>query len=104
MFKSSRGRAIDLDFFCSVKYDLKKLEEDFEMEDKNARIAEIKSQIKQLQSELAELRKDQSTNDQSKSEPIDSTVDFLHSQIFEELWDEISRGEWEPGGKHWKNC
>ena len=72
------------------------------MEDKNARIAEIKSQIQKLQSELDALEKDQSTNDQSKSEPIDRTVDFLHSQIFEELWDEIERGEWSPGGKYWE--
>ena len=35
------------------------------MEDKNARIAEIKSQIQRLQSELDELEKDQSTNDRS---------------------------------------
>ncbi|MBR1421498.1 MAG: hypothetical protein IJ575_10670 [Selenomonadaceae bacterium] len=66
------------------------------MEDKNARIAEIESQIKQLQSELAELRKDQS-EEQSSKYPNSKLPDVVN-----EIWDEIERGEWSPGGKYWE--
>ena len=66
------------------------------MEDKNARIAEIESQIKKLQSELAELRKDQS-EEQSSKYPNSKLPDVVN-----EIWDEIARGEWDVGGKAWE--
>lgn len=66
------------------------------MEDKNVRIAKIESQIKQLQSELAELRKDQS-EEQSSKYPNSKLPDVVN-----EIWDEMERGEWSPGGKYWE--
>ena len=66
------------------------------MEDKNARIAEIESQIKKLQSELAELQKDQS-EEQSSKYPNSKLPDVVN-----EIWDEMERGEWSPGGKYWE--
>mgnify|MGYP007102067564 CR=1 FL=1 len=61
------------------------------MEDKSARIAEIESQIKQLQFELDELKKDQPQTGRNVWEVARN-----------ELWDEVMRGEWEVGGKAWK--
>ena len=69
---------------------LLQLEEDFEMEDKNARIAEIESQIKQLQSELADLKEDQPQTNRN-----------VWKVALDELYDEMERGEWSPGGKHY---
>ncbi|MBR1421496.1 MAG: hypothetical protein IJ575_10660 [Selenomonadaceae bacterium] len=61
------------------------------MEDKNARIAEIESQIQKLQSELAELKEDQPQTNRN-----------VWKVALDELYDEIVRGEWEPGGKAWE--
>ena len=61
------------------------------MEDKNARIAEIESHIQKLQSELAELKEDQPQTNRN-----------VWKVALDELYDEIVRGEWEPGGKAWE--
>ena len=61
------------------------------MKDKNARIAEIESQIQKLQSELAELKEDQPQTNRN-----------VWKVALDELYDEIVRGEWEPGGKAWE--
>ncbi|MBR1421500.1 MAG: hypothetical protein IJ575_10680 [Selenomonadaceae bacterium] len=69
------------------------------MEDKNARIAEIESQIKQLQSEITDLKSDQF---EAAEKSIDErTTRILRLPVMKEIFDEIERGEWSPGGKHY---
>lgn len=60
------------------------------MEDNSSRIAEVESQIAKLQTELAALKKDQP-----------STNENLWKVALDEIWYEVKRGEWSPGGKYY---